>query len=565
MSQPSFPERLRLVRLNIDRRRRRGRRALSAPLIGWWRAPELGEILFVPSDLRVADPTVLDELKAGQLTLAGTVGHFGQGSPFALGNLGARFEAELHGFGWLNHLSGDASADAHDMARRLALDWIRRSPGLGTMAWRPEVLARRMIAWLSHSSLLLENATASDYATVTRSLARQLQILAAVRREARPGAARLHGLIALVLADLAIAGRKETLARLERSLAAELGRQILADGCHVSRDPTVPLDLLLDLLPLRRCYPLRHREVPGLLADAIRRMSQFLRAMRHDDGALARFNGTVPGRDVDLATVLAIDSDQPAAVLGPSGYSRLAAGTTRLIMDCGAPPPLEHAGRAQAGALSLELSSAGAAILVNTGAPDGGPDDAWARARATGSHNTLVMGERSSARLVETPALAALAEGAALSGPVVTIEPGLATGDGAPRTVKARHNGYLRQHGLNHIREIALAGDGSRIDGIDRLAPPRGVLRLSRDVPVAVHFHLAPACRIGARPSDDEIEIVPPIGPRWRLLASGATLAVERAQVFVGGERQAATSRITLRTRTDRETTIRWELQRMGE
>ena len=63
--------------------------------------------------------------------------------------------------------------------------------------------------------------------------------------------------------------------------------------------------------------------------------------------------------------------------------------------------------------------------------------------------------------------------------------------------ITAGHDGYLAETGLIHTRTLTLSADGRRLDGRDRLEPPHGVLRLKRDEPFAVHFHLSPqaGCR----------------------------------------------------------------------
>ncbi|MCP5815729.1 hypothetical protein NL365_27490, partial [Klebsiella pneumoniae] len=74
-------------------------------------------------------------------------------------------------------------------------------------------------------------------------------------------------------------------------LDLELERQILPDGGHVSRNPRVNLDLLLDLLPLRQTYINLGHDVPAKLIPTIDRMYPALRFFRHQDGDLALFNG----------------------------------------------------------------------------------------------------------------------------------------------------------------------------------------------------------------------------------------------------------------------------------
>ena len=58
-------------------------------------------------------------------------------------------------------------------------------------------------------------------------------------------------------ADLCIAGHERRLAQSQKLLVAELERQVLPDGGHISRNPWVLVELLLDLLPLRRCFAAR--------------------------------------------------------------------------------------------------------------------------------------------------------------------------------------------------------------------------------------------------------------------------------------------------------------------
>src|SRR5690606_12639938 len=139
----------------------------------------------------------------------------------------------------------------------------------------------------------------------------QLIRLSATWRDAAAGYPRLLTLTALVLADLCVAGHDRHLTEIQEAFAEELETQILPDGGHVSRNPGVPVELLLDLLPLRQCFAVRDRPAPPALNAAIERMIPYLRFMRLGDGSLARFNG-MGSPNVDLvATVLAY-GDPPA-------------------------------------------------------------------------------------------------------------------------------------------------------------------------------------------------------------------------------------------------------------
>ena len=143
-----------------------------------------------------------------------------------------------------------------------------------------------------------------------------------------------------------------------KQLIAEIERQILPDGGHVSRNPGALIELLLDLLPLRQAFQARNIAPPPQLNNAIDRMMPMMRFFRHGDGAFAHFNGMGPTPPDLMATMLAYDDARgaPLANAPHSGYQRIELGELVLLMDTGRPPPLAVSQEAHAGCLSFELS-----------------------------------------------------------------------------------------------------------------------------------------------------------------------------------------------------------------
>jgi uncharacterized heparinase superfamily protein len=366
--------------------------------------------------------------------------------------------------------------------------------------------------------------------------------------------------MALLLGCLAAEGHDRDLPSAEARLLSELKQQVLADGGHVTRNPEMVLEILLDLLPIRQCYAARGMAVPPDLAEACERLLHHLRAMSTGPGTLARFNGVGAHRVEAVATVLAVDAARSATTTvapGPSGYARLQRGETVVIVDCGQPPALLHSGRAHAGVLSFELSHAGASVVVNSGAAAPAHRRASLDARATASHSTLVLDDQSSARLVR---LERLTGAPGLAGPD-SVTASLVEADGCVRLV-AWHNGYLGRFGLVHERQLTLEPDGSALVGTDILRPPHGTLRLSRDLPLAVHFHLP--IDAGWRQDDvGSIVIETANGRSWCLTVSGARCAIETGTDY--GQSQGPTSarQVVARTVTPGETTLAWRLERL--
>ena len=190
-----------------------------------------------------------------------------------------------------------------------------------------------------------------------------------------------------------------------RRLIEELGRQILPDGGHISRNPGALIELLVDLLPLRQLFSARNLQPPQALINAIDRMMPMLRFFRHADGNFAQFNGMGPTPVDLLATVLAYDDARGAPVSNAphSGYQRLDAGTTALLMDAGKPPPLAVSQEAHAGCLSFELSWNAAPARRQLRAAGGEQGELAAGGAATAAHSTVTFNDRSSCRFLESP------------------------------------------------------------------------------------------------------------------------------------------------------------------
>ncbi len=568
MAELTLKERLRKAALTVDEPGKRSAiiSAFATPLKRWTepRTP-VDHLLIVPQDLRTADPSFWTELEHGQFGLAGSIVFLHGRSPFEVEPPTPAWARELHGFGWLRDLEAGGSEETRATARCLALEWTLRFGGERTgIPAAPEVAARRLISWLSHANLLLEDADPETYGAITGSLGRQLAHLSASWRDAPAGYPRLLALIGLAFARLSLAGHDRQVRDVEANLVAELSWQVLPDGGHVTRNPALLVELLLDLLPLSQCFTARDRKLPERLGETLEHMLPMLHHLRLGDGMLARFNGVSCPEIAGLATVAAYD-DGSLAALGEaraSGYARLQRGDTVVLTDVGRPPPLALSAGAQAGCLSFEMSHGKDLVFVNGGLPSAAVADWQPAARATASHNTLVLAETSSSRLITHRKIEALTGVAPIRYPE-RVDWRLEQSDAV--ILEASHDGYHRRHELIHSRRLQLSADGLRLDGCDRLDGMGGKVRLRADLPFAVHFHLAPGARCGRGDAYNEAVITLPGGGRWHFSAYGAALSIEESAYFAENAGARPTQQIVLRGATYGETEVSWVAERLPE
>jgi uncharacterized heparinase superfamily protein len=526
----------------------------------YYRGSRTAKLSIAPQDLRTADPTAAAEIYAGRFAFAGKFASAGGRSPFEVEPPTPEWAQALYGFGWLRHLRAADSPLARANARALVEEWIDLHGGWNRLAWSPEITARRVLAWLAQSPLVLEHADFSFYRKFVANLTKQVHYLSVIRRYLRDDPAKLQVATALAQAALCLesAGLQR---RAKRWLEKELGRQLLADGGHASRNPGAILQILLDLLPLRHSYIALSIMPPQALLSSIDRMMPMIRFFRHGDGAFALFNGMGPTPADIVATLLAYDETRgPPPVSAPSsGYQRLQAGDALVLMDCGARPPLRFSQAAHAGCLSLEFSDGVERMIVNCGMPWMARSKWQPSARLTGAHSTLEINRHPHADFSSSPFVTKLL------GPVMRDGPEQVRIDTEKSSVHcavyARHDGYAKSYGPRHQRHITITAQGNELAGVDDIIALSDAANLA-DVPFAVRFHLHPHVRASLVREGESVLLMLPNRRAWKFNAPGLKARLEESLYLGGADGARRTGQIVVYGNLKTTLQIRWHFVR---
>lgn len=449
--------------------------------------------------------------------------------------------AALNGFGWLADL---VAAGATDRARALIADWIARDAGWHEIAWSSEVLARRVVAWLSHAPLFADDDELRP--DVLRSLVHQLRHLSRAAGDVMAGPAQFDVVAALALGWAAGLAPKRARAAIDTLLDAARRDQILADGGHVSRNPTTQLQVLSALVLARDALAAAGEDV-GALAPTVAGLAAVLRAYCHVDGALALFNGAVEGEARLIAAVLerAGPAEAPPLSLRATGYERIEAGDALLLLDAGAPPRTPFDRDAHAAPLAFELSVGGERLIVNCG---GAPlaEEAWRRAqRATAAHSTLAIDDTNAAEIRGDGSFGRRPE-------AIVVERDSA--DGAT-WITASHDGYMAPFGISHRRRLYLTADGNDLRGEDILEG-----RCERGF--AVRFHLHPDVKASLMQTGSAALLRLPSGAAFRFQVAGAALGIEPS-IYLGSAQVRRSEQLVASGKPAGGATIKWALRLM--
>lgn len=544
---------------------RKARRRLRAgPAYRWrysGRTPE--RVLIAPPDLRLADPQIALEIYYGRFPLSGHLVETGGRSPFQIDVQHRGWLKTLHSFRWLRHMRAAGTELAAANARALVSDWIAaHGSRIAGPAWEPATTAKRIIAWLQHSSVVLQGAEFPFYRAYLKSLAIQIRYLRSVAKEMPDGKDRLRARIALAFAALSLPAPVSALRSATRSLAEELDRQILPDGGHISRNPLAVMELLADLLPLRHTYTNQAETPPAALINAVDRMLPALRFFRHEDGALARFNGMGATIHDRIAAILRHDDTAGAPLLHAphSGYERLSMDGTTVIADTGPPPPMDVSNAAHAGCLSFEMSSGRHHFVVNCGVDTYGSAEFRPLARATAAHSTVTLNDASSARFNHSFRVNDMDSPPLIGGPRQvscrrTDEPGM-------QGFIASHDGYVGRFSLYHERELSLSSHGNVLAGVDRFLRAGGAAARNNGRDLAtLRFHLHPDVEL-YQDEEDRLVLTAQNADRWVMSCEELVPQIEESIYFAGLAGPRRSRQIVLSCKASEVQEVHWQFTR---
>ena len=548
-----------------------GRRAIRSlvgridahPLMRWrYSSASTDRLVIAPQDLRTADATRASEIYGGRFAFSGKVVICDRRSPFEMTPPSDEWAVDLLSFSWLRHLRAADSAITRANARSLIDDWISIQGRFHPLGWRTDILSRRILFWLCQAPFVLQDADVRFYRRFTRSLSRQVRYLRRSFNQSRDGLPRLQAAIALTYAALCLEGQSGNLRATARKLLEELNRQILPDGGHISRNPGTLIELLIDLLPLRQLFSARNLPPPAPLNNAIDRMMPMLRFFRHADGNFALFNGMGPTPVDMLATALAYDDARGAPVANAphSGYQRIDAGKTALLMDTGRSPPLALNQEAHAGCLSFELSWNLNRLVVNCGLPAVNRENWRQVARATPAHSTVALNDTSSCRFFESRSFRKLLFGAPiLRGPRNVQVLREDTVDGA--ILRVSHDGYAADFGIIHHRSLRLSPDGRALDGEDSFNfSPNDAPGQARDN-YAIRFHLHPAVKANRLSDGHGVILLLPDRELWTFNTYGEMAEIEESVFLSGPDGPRRTVQIAVYGEARKQPRVRWSFR----
>lgn len=447
------------------------------------------KLIAIPADPVSGNAARGQRLKGGRIFLGGYGQAVGQ-ARFDAGDAPQRWRDWVHGWGWLRDLAAAAPHSKAEAAQaeQLAKQWLTRFHDYDDEAWAPATTGRRILMTVMHAPLVMPGQDHIHRSMVLNGIARWGRHLDRAAGRLRPGFERVEAAAGLIGCGMMLPGGEERQQRGEALLQETLDSWLPASGGIASRSP-LDLARLGDLLLVLAAFHRARSQAPSaLVANGLARVRAELGALCLGDGLPSAWHGGQPGAAQMQRLGVTGATDTPPS--RGSGFQRLKAGATCVIVDAGPPPQSRISPSGHASTLSFVLTDGARHLVINCGGDAGSdgpfdfPQELVIGLRSTASHSTLILADTNSSRLH-------LGGPRRLGGVEEALVETRSSADG--QWFEGRHDGWRRRFGYDHLRRLWLNPQGSDLRGEDRLKPLRRLATMApgqKPLPFAIRFHL---------------------------------------------------------------------------
>jgi hypothetical protein len=204
--------------------------------------------------------------------------------------------AELHSFSWLSVLMTIGDVPQRLQARALVRHWMAHLSRISPLAWRPDVLGKRLSAWVQAYSFVAKTADQNFHQSFLKNLAKQYRYLRRVTSLTVENPANLHAIKGLFETTIAFYGESSPF------LIKALGDFSQTLENKISFNESYPWELLEALRLLLDIRTLSGRSVlsiPSAFEVTIRQLAAHLQKLQHPDGGLSLLgSGCLPRKDI---------------------------------------------------------------------------------------------------------------------------------------------------------------------------------------------------------------------------------------------------------------------------
>ena len=457
----------------------------------------------------------------------------------------------LNSFFWLFSL--DLRSSKKD-TQNVILQWIDKNYRYNPKSWEVDIVAKRIIAWASNSRLTYEDS-ANDYKNKFNSvMKKQINHLINEIERTEWVDDKMIGCAAIILAGLSYQNKDQYLKTGLNLLRKLVKFSFDNDGFPKSRNIRQLCFYLKYFILIREWFKESQSEIPDFINENIYYLGQAYAFIWQNNKIDLLFNGNQETNNINFdhyLKKLGYSFKNQSNELG--GYAILNNKKTSLIMDVGSNPDKKFSTNYQSGALSFEIVSNGKKLICNSGYFQDHNHQLNELSKSSAVHSVLILDDRSSCKFLKTKN-----ESSKISHGLKILKKNIVFEKNYWK-INAAHDGYLRQYGIIHEREIEFYPEQIKFVGHDKIISKKGIKNLKFEI----RFHIEPNIKI-MKTQDNKSILIDLDGEGWKFNSDNNIINIDNGLYFGRKNSFVDNQNIFISGMTnDENQTIKWEITKI--
>jgi len=463
-------------------------------------------------------------------------------------NLKEKDYKNLNSFFWLFSLDLKSSKKE---TQNVILQWIDKNHRYDSKSWEFDIVAKRIIAWTSNSRLTYEDSSADYKNNFNRIIKKQINHLINEITRSEWVDDKMIGCAAIILTGLSYQDKDEYL-RIGLNLLRKLVKSSFDnDGFPKSRSIRQLCFYLKYFILIREWFKESQSEIPDFINENIYYLGQAYAFTWQNNKIDLLFNGNYETNNIDFDHYLkrlGYNFKNQSNELG--GYVNLNNKETALIMDTGPSPDKKFSSNYQAGALSFEIISNKKKLICNSGYFQNHNNQLNELSKSSAIHSTLILDDRSSCKFNKNKSeCSEISHGLKILKKNIVFEKNY-------WKINAAHDGYLKQYGIIHEREIEFYPEQIKFIGHDKIISKKNIKNLKFEI----RFHLEPNLKTMKTQNNKSI-LIDLDGEGWKFTSEDNKIDIDNGLYFGREDSFVDNQNIVISGMTNNKNqTIKWEI-----
>ena len=457
----------------------------------------------------------------------------------------------LNSFFWLFSL--DLKSSKKDI-QNIVLQWIEKNNRYNSKSWEIDIIAKRIIAWISNCQLTYDDGDSDYKEKFNNIIKKQINHLINEIEKDEWVDDKMIGCAAIILAGLSYQDKDGYVSSGLNLLKKIIKLSFDYNGFPKSRNIRQLNFYLKYFILIREWLKESQNEIPAYIDESIYHLGQAYSFFWQNNKRDFLFNGNHESNNSEFDHYLkrlGYKFKNQNRELG--GYVILNNKKITFISDIGASPDKKFSSNYQAGSLSFEILSSGKKLISNSGYFQNFDHQLNRLSKSSATQSTLVLEDTSSCKFTkESGSHSKVAQGLKVIKKNIVFEKNY-------WKVSAAHDGYLKQYGVIHDREIEFYPEQMKFIGFDKVISKNKINGLRFEI----RFHLEPNIKI-MKTQDNKSILIDLNGEGWKFNSNDNDINIDNGLYFGKKNSSVDNQNIFISGMTNNKNqTIKWEITKL--